>query len=133
MTASLNADRQTVLDYIDERIADRQKTAERYGKVAIVVHNLNEQNQDKYKAMTPAEQQSDLGRQLRQTISAGGLTEKVLLDALNDFEKQINDLNHLKDLVNQAFTGAIASIRKDYSTSGGPGNEIYQNDNFYFV
>ena len=133
MSASLEIDRKKLIAELDARIAVLKESDDFYASAARSTQVFRDINQREYNKMTADEQKSKAGEHLKELIQSRDSLLLIIKIIRSGIDDQIEFLNEHKDKVNQAFLGAIASIRKDYGTSGGPGNEIYQNDNFYFT
>ena len=133
IAANLNADNKKLIAEINQRIAFLSGVEDRLFARADFISKMASIDVPRYNNMTAQEQQSQADQDLKGKIDLERSAIKNTIDILQLLDSEIKFLNDFKVKVNQAFANAVASIRKDYSTSGGPGHEIYQNDNFYFV
>ena len=133
ISASLENRWQKILREVDAKIVELRNLKGELVETQKFLVNEQQANLDTFNAMTPADQNTPAGQLLLAKMLERVKTMTTQSTTLKFMDSEIGFLNDLKTKINNAFLSSLASIRKDYGTSGGPGHEFYQNDNFYFV
>ena len=133
MTANLNQNQADLLKQIDDRIVELVHINKKLAQLNIWVADIFVAEANRFAKMTPEQQNSAAGRNTLLRMKIEETITDRLVKAIDATQNDIDFLKQERVKVKNAFDKAVASIRKDYSTSGGPGHEIYQNDDFYFV